>query len=281
MARSNRDAGGVDTKKLGWFALRAAPTLAAMTHGYQALTEKEKETLRLLVNGYDAKSMARRLGLSVHTVNERLRDARRKMAVSSSREAARQLREVEGADPELLGDRSLGDAPDEQRVKQQQPSTEATGGKSRIVWITGGLTMSFALALYALAALSGLGGTAPAAAPAASAIASSQDAAVASANRWLALVDASDWQASYDATARSFRSVNTVDRWADASRNVRVPLGAIKTRVLVTADFAPAPPDGYWVIKFRTDFGGKTGAIERIALVREDDAWRVVGYTID
>ena len=252
-----------------------------MTHGYQALTEKEKETLRLLVNGYDAKSMARRLGLSVHTVNERLRDARRKMAVSSSREAARQLREVEGADPELLGDKGLGDGPGEQRVEQQQPSTEATGGKSRSVWITGGLIMSFALALYALAALSGLGGTAPAGAPAASGIASSQDAAVASANRWLALVDASDWQASYDATARSFRSVNTVDRWADASRNVRVPLGAIKTRVLVTADFAPAPPDGYWVIKFRTDFAGKTGAIERIALVREDDAWRVVGYTID
>ena len=57
----------------------------AMINGYQALTEKEKETLRLLVSGYDAKSMARQLGLSVHTINERLRDARRKMAVSSSR----------------------------------------------------------------------------------------------------------------------------------------------------------------------------------------------------
>ena len=56
-----------------------------MTAGFQSLTEKEKETLRLLVSGYDAKSMARHLGLSVHTINERLRDARRKMAVSSSR----------------------------------------------------------------------------------------------------------------------------------------------------------------------------------------------------
>ena len=257
------------------------PKPQVMSEGYQALTEKEKETLRLLVNGYDAKSMARRLGLSVHTVNERLRDARRKLAVSSSREAARQLRELEGADPQLLGDKALGDASDGPGVEQLQLSTEANGGKSRIVWITGSLIMSFALALYALAALTGGVGTAPAAAPGVPAVIPAQDAAVASANRWLALVDSSDWQASYDATAKSFRSVNTVERWADASRQVRVPLGAVKTRVLVTADFAPAPPDGYWVIKFRTDFAGKSEAIERIALVREDDAWRVVGYTIE
>src|SRR3546814_10526644 len=68
--------------------------------GIQALTEKEKETLRLLVDGHDAKSMARHLGLSVHTINERLRDARRKMSASSSREAARQLREIEGRSEE-------------------------------------------------------------------------------------------------------------------------------------------------------------------------------------
>jgi DNA-binding CsgD family transcriptional regulator len=70
-----------------------------MSEGYRALTEKEKQTLRLLVSGYDAKSMARELGLSVHTVNERLRDARRKMAVSSSREAARQLHKAELGPP--------------------------------------------------------------------------------------------------------------------------------------------------------------------------------------
>jgi DNA-binding CsgD family transcriptional regulator len=70
-----------------------------MTTGYQALTdkekEKEKETLRLLIGGHDAKSIARALGLSIQTVNERLRDARRKMAVTSSREAARLAREAD------------------------------------------------------------------------------------------------------------------------------------------------------------------------------------------
>ena len=45
-----------------------------MTEGIKALTDKEKETLRLILRGHDAKSSARELGLSVHTINERLRD---------------------------------------------------------------------------------------------------------------------------------------------------------------------------------------------------------------
>ena len=60
-----------------------------MAEGYQALTAKEKEALRLLLGGHDAKSMANQLGLSVHTINERLRDARRKLSVSGSKAAAR------------------------------------------------------------------------------------------------------------------------------------------------------------------------------------------------
>ena len=81
-----------------------------MTAGCDTLTEKEKGTLRLLLSGHDAKSIARQLGLSVHTIHERLRDARRKMSVSSSREAARLLHQIEGPPPELLGEKPIGDA---------------------------------------------------------------------------------------------------------------------------------------------------------------------------
>ncbi|WP_455155876.1 response regulator transcription factor [Sphingomonas zeae] len=83
--------------------------------GVAALTEKEKQTLRLIVRGHDAKSVAREFGLSVHTINERLRDARRKLAVSSSREAARLLLDEEGGrtspsrTPEKLGDMPMGE----------------------------------------------------------------------------------------------------------------------------------------------------------------------------
>ncbi len=59
------------------------------TKDQMVLSEREKEALRLLLVGYDAKSIANTFGLSVHTVNDRLRDARRKLGVSSSREAAR------------------------------------------------------------------------------------------------------------------------------------------------------------------------------------------------
>lgn len=64
--------------------------------------------LRLLLAGHDAKSVARALGISVHTVNDRLRDARRKLGVSSSREAARLLAEAEQQGPQFLGAKKLG-----------------------------------------------------------------------------------------------------------------------------------------------------------------------------
>lgn len=70
-----------------------------MTTVLDTLTEKEKQTLRLILRGHDAKSSAQELGLSVHTVNERLRDARRKLGVTSSREAARRLLAEEGGEP--------------------------------------------------------------------------------------------------------------------------------------------------------------------------------------
>lgn len=56
-----------------------------------ALTEKELEVLRLLAAGHTVKSIAVSLGRTEASINERLRDARRKTGVGSSRELARQL----------------------------------------------------------------------------------------------------------------------------------------------------------------------------------------------
>jgi len=60
------------------------------------LSEREREVLRLLVQGHELKSIAIALGLSIHTINDRLREARGKLGVSSSRAAARLLAAVEG-----------------------------------------------------------------------------------------------------------------------------------------------------------------------------------------
>jgi DNA-binding CsgD family transcriptional regulator len=67
------------------------------------LSSREREALLLLAAGHDAKSIARELGISVHSVNERLRTARRKLNVSSSRQAARLLSAELGEPHKFLG----------------------------------------------------------------------------------------------------------------------------------------------------------------------------------
>ena len=59
--------------------------------GVGALSDKELEILRLLATGHTVKSISARLGRSETSINERLRDARRKTGVGSSRELARHV----------------------------------------------------------------------------------------------------------------------------------------------------------------------------------------------
>ncbi|GGB29224.1 hypothetical protein GCM10011380_18400 [Sphingomonas metalli] len=69
------------------------------------LSPREREVLTLIARGHDAKSAAQALGISVHTVNDRLLGARRKLGATTSREAARRLA---GAVPQLLGPEPMG-----------------------------------------------------------------------------------------------------------------------------------------------------------------------------
>lgn len=263
-----------------------------MKHDLDALTEKEKEALRLLLVGHDAKSMARALDLSVHTINDRLRYARRKLSVASSKEAARLLHEwEEGAAshptgdppdhappaPHSLASKHLGDAP----IPVAEPDGQRKAGDAPLMrpalWIAGGIVMiPFVVAMLALAAPSD---TPPAAAPV------SEDtrpaAASQAAREWLQLVDAGDWQASYDATAGSFRSVNTLELWSSISEDVRAPLGPVTTRELLSEESIPGGPRGYHLVRFRTSFANRPDATETLSLDREDGAWKVAGIFIE
>ena len=251
------------------------------TDGYPALTEREKQTLRLIVRGHDAKSIARRLDLSVHTVNERLRDARRKMAVSSSREAARLLLDSEGGEPfepNSVVDTKIGEA---SAPPIEEQAVAPIGGARRLDRRTitiGVILMTLALGFLALMALPSL----ETASPQGSAKQSeTTDAAVVDAARqWLALVDEGRWDDSYKATGASFRTLNTAQTWASVSQKVRTPLGAMLSRELISEEFLPAPPSGYEVVKFRTRFANKADAVETVTLNREDGGWHVVGVTI-
>ena len=250
-----------------------------MANGFGVLTDREKQTLRLIVRGHDAKSAARHLDLSVHTVNERLRDARRKLSVSSSREAARLLLEHEGAAPEFFGDTRLGEAPATPMADREGGPVDGPGRPPRSVrLLIGALVMSLALALLALVAHPQL--ASPDTAPPRAAEAS--DGAVeAAARRWLALVDAGRWDDSWAATATSFRSLNTSATWAAASEKVRTPLGAMRSRTFLDHRSLPAPPHGYEVVRFRTDFANRQGVVETVSLDREAGEWRVVGIYVE
>lgn len=248
-----------------------------MTARIDALSDKEKQTLRLLLRGYDAKSSARELGLSVHTINERLRDARRKLEVSSSREAARLLRDCEEAASQLLVDKGLGAA------GQGSPDQHGTSDLGRRAWgrsariLAGGVVMSLVLAFYALSSLTSLSSEGASASASEAAI---EAAALQSAQDWLGKVDAADWNGSWAATSASFRKLNTAKVWADVSEQVRRPLGAVQSRVLAGNDFVPAPPNGYQMVKFRTRFANKPATTETLTLVREGGGWKVTGYVI-
>ncbi len=253
-----------------------------MDHGSWALSEKEKQTLRLLVRGHDAKSIARNLDLSIHTINERLRDARRKMAVSSSREAARMLLESEAGgvgspDPDLLGDTGIGEDAARPRVDQGPAPITGVGKAYRHPWIIIGVClMTLTLGLLALAALPQNAATSlPAIATE-----TPNPAAVDVARRWLTLLDQSRWDESYQATGTAFRKLNTAQVWAAASERARAPLGKMISRSFLSQENLPAPPAGYEVMKFRTRFANKADAVETVTLEREDGNWRVVGVTV-
>jgi DNA-binding CsgD family transcriptional regulator len=250
-----------------------------MPESCQALTEKEKQTLRLMGRGHDAKSMARHLGLSVHTVNERLRAARQKLAVSSSREAARRLLASEADAPNSFGDKLLGEAgPDMSRAQAATAIDRfRRTGRSRRV-IAGVVIMSFLLAIAAFVVQPQVATTS---ATSSAQVSSAQAEIARSARDWLAIVDNGRWEESWRATGASFRSLNTVAAWASASEQARVPLGAVVSRADLSQESVPAPPHGYEMVKFRTSFANRANAVETLTLVRERQAWHVVGYWID
>lgn len=244
-----------------------------MVEGIHALTEKEKAALRLLLAGHDAKSMAQQLGLSVHTVNERLREARRKLSVSSSKAAARILHDVEG--PQLLGDRYSGDAGPgaiaHSAERRPMPS------QHHAAWTIGGSAM-IALFITALAIAS----TGPTASPTPAAVTEVTESDASRAARdWLTLVDARKWQESWAATGATFRTVNSIANWQAAAEQVHARFGPAVSRELLSDQDTPAPPNGFRAIRFRTNFADNRAVTEVLSLVREGNQWRVVGIYVE
>jgi DNA-binding CsgD family transcriptional regulator len=113
----------------------------------QKLTPRQKEVLRLLQAGFDAKSIARELDISVHTVTEHLREARRHLGVSNSREAARMLGQAESGPPNIVGPSNIGvGAPTAGSSFEALPSTNR-----QLVYLGAIVMILFATAALAVA----------------------------------------------------------------------------------------------------------------------------------
>ena len=251
------------------------------------LTDREKETLRLLLRGYDAKSIARHLDLSVHTINERLRDARRKLSVPSSREAARLLAEAERADPEHFGDEVLGVTATPPDVLSNSHAGHRQSAAHRLAWLSGGmLVMSLLIAAAVLATAFHGGATSSAQSVGSSATPVDPSASMSqgAARQWLSLLDKGNWEASWRAAASALKSQISVSQWVATIQPVRLPLGAASSRTfqnVTKTNSLPGVPSGdYEIIQFRTDFAHKPSSIETITLAHESGTWKVAGYFI-
>lgn len=254
-----------------------------MTRDVDALSERERAALRLLLAGHDAKSIAREQGVSVHSVNERLRAARQKLGVTSSREAARILGDAEGASPNSFGDKELGVA-----AGAAASINQRRGPGFPMAWLAGGmLIMSLIIAAVILTSLQGGGAAgdraaAPAAAPPAASVTETDGSRAA--RQWLTLVDGAQWAPSWQQASALFRSQVTAQQWEGAVTPVRQPLGAVKNRTFARATRAselPGAPAGeYELVEFRTQFAAPETKTETVVMVRENGAWKVAGYFV-
>nr|WP_298928238.1 DUF4019 domain-containing protein [uncultured Erythrobacter sp.] len=270
-----------------------------MAEGLADLTDKEKEALRLLLAGHDAKSSAAQLDLSVHTVNDRLRNARRKLHVSSSREAARILGVAESASdgqgPQnsahtSFGIADAGDEPDNAILSNTEPVRS-----SGLNWLAGGMLI---MSIFIAAAIIGvvysggedasLNAADPAAQtePATDAVEQqASPAALTRATNFIAAVDASNWEGSWKIAGEFFQTETTAGEWAAIVEPVRKPLGIVTERRLVSVqqvNTLPGAPEGdYEVLQYQTKFAQDALiSTETVVMIRNGEGFDVAGYFI-
>jgi DNA-binding CsgD family transcriptional regulator len=130
--------------------------MTAMDNGrgpMDGLNERELEILRLLAAGHTSKSIAARLGRSETAINERLRAARRKTGIGSSRELARLLEAQE------IWDRKIDLAAPAGPANGQVPLASSGSG-----WSKGPIAMLIALPFVAASLILASASTPPQAA---------------------------------------------------------------------------------------------------------------------
>lgn len=110
-------------------------------------------------------------------------------------------------------------------------------------------------------------------------------AGLAAAEAWIEVVDAGDYAASWRESAAHFKSAVDEAAWVAILEGSRKPMGGKVSREVESAEYRTglpgAPAGDYVVVQFLTSFENRTGVIETVTPMREDDGvWRVSGYYI-
>ncbi|WP_338766617.1 DUF4019 domain-containing protein [Massilia sp. METH4] len=111
------------------------------------------------------------------------------------------------------------------------------------------------------------------------------DEAKAAADKWLALVDAGHYKASWEQAAAPLRSAISLAQWEQGGRAARMPVGALQERTLASSTYTttlPGAPQGrYVVLRYTTRFADRANAVETVTpMLEADGTWRVSGYFI-
>jgi len=112
-----------------------------------------------------------------------------------------------------------------------------------------------------------------------------EKAAIASAEKWLTIVDRGNYLESWKQSSEYFKQAVTPEQWEQALKGVRGPLGKLISRKVKSAAYTtslPGAPDGqYVVIQFNTSFENKKSSAETVTpMIDKDGRWRVSGYYI-
>jgi hypothetical protein len=103
------------------------------------------------------------------------------------------------------------------------------------------------------------------------------------ADAWLKLVDAGNYQESWNQFAGIVKPRVSEEKWAEEAAALRKTLGPMTSRNFASAKYStslPGAPDGqYVVILYHSSFANKQSAIEQVVpMLDTDGQWRISGY---
>lgn len=101
--------------------------------------------------------------------------------------------------------------------------------------------------------------------------------------KWLALLDADKFKATWSTASPFFKSKVNTEQWISQIKTAHASLDSLRSRTLIEARYTtslPNAPDGEYVLtQYRTQYGTKQ-TVETITLKKDSSAWRVAGYFV-